>query len=187
MRFSHFGFTFVGREKFVSPRICMAIAALFICLCPLIANAQARRINGYAVQVAALSSRTSAEELTRGLGARGISAYWVGGALYGARKATPLYRVRIGNFQTIASANTYAEKLLGSGLVGAYAIAAYESPNSISNTNWKILTFAQKRPQRYLGRSIDAEVLDVVAAIGSRGWLLLSRESINLTLRDGNS
>jgi hypothetical protein len=31
------------------------------------------------------------------------------------------------------------------------------------------------------------ELIDVVAAIGSRGWLLLSSESINLTARNGNS
>src|SRR3989442_9658124 len=129
MRFRYFGFTEIlaGRENIMSPRICMALVALFVCLYPLTANAQARRINGYAVQVAALSSQKSADELVRGLSARGMNAYWVGGASYGAGRSA-LHRVRIGNFQTIASAHTYAERLLGAGLLGAYAIAAYEPP-----------------------------------------------------------
>ncbi|HZF39349.1 MAG TPA: SPOR domain-containing protein, partial [Blastocatellia bacterium] len=172
----------------MSPRICMALAAIFISLCPLTANAQARRINGYAVQVAALSSRRSADALAQGLIARGMNAYWVGGASYSARGSAALYRVRVGNFQTIASANTYAQNLLGAGLVAAYAITAYEPPakgDPISNSNWKIQTFAQKRPQR--GIQFGTELIDVVAAIGSRGWLLLSSESISLTLRNGNS
>src|SRR5262245_56719196 len=190
MRFRYFDFTeiFAGRDKVVSPRICMALVALFVCLCPLTANAQARRINGYAVQVAALTSQKSADELAQGLRLRGINAYWGGGASYGAGRSM-LHRVRIGNFQTIASAHTYAEKLLGAGLLGSYAIAAYEPPANpakvgpISNSNWKIQPLAQKRP----GRMFAPEVIDVIASIGSRGWLLLSSESINLTARAGNS
>jgi len=187
MRFRYFDFTEIlaGRDKVVSPRICMALVSLFVCLCPLTANAQARRINGYAVQVAALTSKKSADELAQGLRLRGINAYWVGGASYGAGRSM-LHRVRIGNFQTISSAHTYAEKLFGAGLLGAYAIAAYEPPakvGPISNSNWKIQTLAQKRS----GRLLAPEVIDVIASIGSRGWLLLSSESINLTARAGNS
>jgi SPOR domain len=181
-------------DKAVSPRIGMAIVALLACLCPLTASAQARKINGYALQVAAMSSRRSADVLAQGLSARGMNAYWVGGASYNsARGPSSLYRVRIGNFQTIASANRYAENLLGAGLLDAYAITAYESPSkgdSISNSNWKIQTFAQKRPQNYPGRQFGArgvDIIDVVATIGSRGWLLLSSDSINLTMRSGNS
>ncbi|HEY7180557.1 MAG TPA: SPOR domain-containing protein, partial [Blastocatellia bacterium] len=172
----------------MSPRICMALAAIFICLCPLTAGAQARRINGYALQVAALSSRRSADTLARGLSAQGMNAYWIGGQLYSARGASEMYRVRIGNFQTIASANTYAVKLLNAGLLESYAITAYESPvkgDSVSTVGWKIQSFAQKRPQR--GIQFGDELIDVVASIGSRGWLLLSSESINLTVRNGSS
>ncbi|HEV2667397.1 MAG TPA: SPOR domain-containing protein, partial [Blastocatellia bacterium] len=81
MRFRYFDFTKIlaGREMIMSPRICMALAVLFVCLCPLMANAQARRINGYAVQVAALTSQKSADELAQGLRLRGINAYWVAG------------------------------------------------------------------------------------------------------------
>ena len=187
MRFRYFDFIKIlaGGESAMSPRICMALVALFVCLCPLTADAQARRINGYAVQVAALSSQKSADELAQGLRLRGINAYWVEGASYGAGRSA-LHRVRIGNFQTIASAHTYAEKLLGAGLLESYAIAAYEPPakvGSISDSNWKIQTLAQKRPVRTFG----PEVIDVIASIGSRGWLLLSSESINLTMRAGNS
>jgi hypothetical protein len=99
-------------------------------------------------------------------------------------KTSALHRVRIGNFPTIASASAYAEKLLGAGLLASYAIAAYEPPNKVSsNPSWKIPTFAQKNSKR----RFMPEVIDVVAAIGSRGWLLLSSESINLTARSGNS
>ena len=140
MRFRYFDFTEIlaERVKVMSLRICMALAALFVCLYPLTANAQARRINGYAVQVAALSSQKSADELAQGLRLRGINAYWVGGVSYGAGKVA-LHRVRIGNFQTIASASSYAEKLLGAGLLASYAIAAYEPPGKVSPfPNWKI-------------------------------------------------
>src|SRR5262245_57755407 len=185
MRFGYFDFKEIltERMKTTSPRICMALAALFVCLCPLTANAQARRINGYAVQVAALSSQKSADELAQGLRLRGMSAYWVGGVSYGASRSA-LHRVRIGNFPTIASASAYAEKLLGAGLLASYAIAAYEPPaKADSAPSWKIHNFAQKFPARRSG----PELIDVIAAIGSRGWLLLSSESINLTARAGNS
>lgn len=183
MRIRNFDFTRIltEREKVMSPPICMALAALFMCLCPLTADAQASRIKGYAVQVAALSSQKSADELARGLSARGIPAYCVGGVSYGA---ATIHRVRVGNFLTILSANTYAEKLLGGGLLDSYAIAAYEPAAKAGFiSNGKIQTLAQKYP----GRRFGPEVIDVVAAIGSRGWLLLSRESINLTAREGNS
>src|SRR5688572_21927689 len=186
MRFGYFDFEgiFTERVKITSPRICMALAALFVCLCPLTTNAQARRINGYAVQVAALSSQKSADDLVRGLSVRGMNAYRIGGMSYGMRKTSALHRVRIGNFPTIASASAYAEKLLGAGLLASYAIAAYEPPNKVgSNPSWKLPTFAQKNSKR----RFMPEVIDVVAAIGSRGWLLLSSESINLTASSGNS
>jgi SPOR domain len=186
MRFGYFDFEgiFTERVKTTSPQICMALVALFLCLCPLTANAQARRINGYAVQVAALTSQKSADELVRGLGVRGMNAYRIGGISYGVGKTSALHRVRIGNFPTIASASAYAEKLLGAGLLESYAIAAYEPPNKVSsNPSWKIPTLAQKNSKR----RFMPEVIDVIAAIGSRGWLLLSSESINLTARNGNS
>lgn len=198
MRFGYFDFEgiFTERVKTTSPQICMALAALFLCLCPLTANAQARRINGYAVQVAALTSQKSADELVRGLSVQGMNAYRIGGMSYGIGKTSAgmgktsaLHRVRIGNFPTIASASAYAEKLLGAGLLASYAIAAYEPPNKVSsnpsssNPSWKIPTLAQKNSKR----RFMPEVIDVIAAIGSRGWLLLSSESINLTARNGNS
>jgi SPOR domain len=185
MRFGYFDFKeiFTERVKTTSPRICMTLAALFVCLCPLTANAQARRINGYAVQVAALSSQKSADELAQGLRLRGMNAYWVGGMTFGAGRSA-LHRVRIGNFPTIASASAYAEKLLGAGLLASYAIAAYEPPvKADSGPSWKIHNLSQKFP----GRRLGPDLIDVVAAIGSRGWLLLSSESISLTARAGNS
>jgi len=185
MRFGYFDFKeiFTKRAKATSPWICMTLAALFVCLCPLTADAQARRINGYAVQIAAMSSQKSADDLVRGLSVRGMNAYWVGGMSYGASRSA-LHRVRIGNFPTIASASAYAENLLGSGLLETYAIAAYEPPAKAGFTpSWKIQSFAQKSSRRRFA----PDVIDVVAAIGSRGWLLLSSESINVTARAGNS
>jgi|SRR6266498_306985 len=185
MRFGYFDFKeiFTERVKATSPQICMTLAALFVCLCPLTANAQARRINGYAVQVAALSSQKSADELAQGLRRRGMNAYWVGGMSYVASRSA-LHRVRIGNFPTIASASAYAEKLLGAGLLASYAIASYEPPAKANSApSWKIQNLAQKLS----GRRLGPDLIDVVAAIGSRGWLLLSSESINLTARAGNS
>jgi cell division septation protein DedD len=177
MRFRNFQVTKIFAEKKVnSPCICLTLAALFVCLCPPIANGQAGRIKGYAVQVAALSSQKSADELVKGLSAQGINAYWTKGV------AAPVHRVRIGNFPTIASAHIYAEKLTGTGLLEAYAIAAYEPPAKGSYIlNGKVHSFAQK----YQGRQFNAEAIDMVAAIGTRGWLLLSSKSIDLTLRQG--
>src|SRR6266542_1907625 len=151
MRFGYFDFKeiFTERVKATSPQICMTLAALFVCLCPLTANAQARRINGYAVQVAALSSQKSADELVRGLSARGMNAYWVWGMSY------------------VASASAYAEKLLGAGLLASYAIASYEPPAKANSApSWKIQNLAQKLS----GRRLGPDLIDVVAAIGSRGW-----------------
>src|SRR5262245_65009152 len=148
----------------------MALAELFVCLCPFTVNAQARRINGYAVQVAALSSQKSADELAQGLRLRGMNAYWVGGMSFGAGRSS-LHRVRIGNFPAIASASAYAEKLLGAGLLDTYAIAAYEPPvKSDSTPSWKLYNLSQKFPGRWLG----PDLIDVVAAIGTRGCLLFS-------------
>lgn len=165
-------------------RIFLALAALFVCFCPQIANAQ---IKGYAVQIAALRSRGSADELTRGLTTRGINAYWVKGASLGMRpEHSQFYRVRIGKFQTIESACGYAEQLLDSGLLDAYAIAAYEPPagnpqgNNADESASKVQSFA---PRKESGR----EVIDLVAAIGRRGWLLLSSQSVLATPQQNNS
>src|SRR6266508_3070977 len=165
MRFGYFDFKeiFTERVKATSPQICMTLAALFVCLCPLTANAQARRINGYAVQVAALSSQKSADELAQGLRRRGMNAYWVGGMSYVASRSA-LHRVRIGNFPTIASASAYAEKLLGAGLLASYAIASYEPPAKANSApSWKIQNLAQKLS----GRRLGPDLIDVVAAIVS--------------------
>src|SRR5262245_22389196 len=151
MCFRNFNFMSLLTEskKLMSPRICLTILALFVCFSPRIANAQTHQIKGYAVQVAAVSSRQSADELVRGLSTRGLNAYWVRGATYGlASKSYQVHRVRVGNFPTIEGAYTYAEQLLGSGLLDAYAIAAYEPPakdnSSPTGSAAKVQSFAQK-------------------------------------------
>ncbi len=177
-------FTKINSITKTDTRIFLALAALFVCFCPQIANAQ---IKGYAVQIAALRSRGSADELTKGLTTRGINAYWVKGASLGMRpEGSQFYRVRIGKFQTIESAYGYAEQLLDSGLLDAYAIAAYEPPtgnaqgNNADESSSKVQSFA---PRKESGK----EVIDLVAAIGRRGWLLLSSQSVLVTPQQNNS
>jgi hypothetical protein len=167
------------------PGIILVFVSLFVCLWPQTANAQ---IKGYAVQIAALRSQQSADELTKGLLARGIHAYWVQGASLGmVPEYGQFYRVRIGNFPTIESAYGYAEQLLDSGLLDAYAIAAYEPPMAaaqgdiaLSGPPSKVQTFSPRR-------QIGSEAIDMVASIGTRGWLLLSSRSVLSTPAPNNS
>ncbi|MGH9835137.1 MAG: SPOR domain-containing protein [Blastocatellia bacterium] len=167
-------------NKLVIARICVALMAIFVCVCPSAANAQ---IKGYAVQVAALRSQQSANELAKGLIARGVNAYLVKGASLGMRPGNGwFYRVRIGKFPTIEMAYGYAEQLLGSGLLDAYAIAAYEPPmddgrgeSAPDEASAKVQSFA---PRNESGAESRAEAIDLVAAIGQRGWLLLSSRSV---------
>jgi hypothetical protein len=99
----------------------------------------------------------------------------------------PIHRVRIGNFPTIEGAYTYAEQLLGSGLLDAYAIAAYEPPvkdgAAPTASSAKVQSFAQK----YQGRQFSSEAIDMIASIGSHGWLLLNSNSMMMTAQQGNS
>jgi hypothetical protein len=163
-------------------RSLLALAALFVCLCPQAANAQ---IKGYTVQIAALRSQQSADELTKGLTARGIDAYWIRGARLGARfDQKHLYRVRIGKFNTIENAYGYAERLLDSGLLDAYAIAAYELPKAQGNSPDEVPSKVQSFTSR---KESGNETIDLIAAIGRRGWLLLSSRSVLSTPRQNNS
>lgn len=199
MRFRKVCFTKTPPEvrQSMSPRIyprfltgiLLALASLFVYLSSTVASAQPRQIKGYTVQVAALSSQRSADELVRGLNTRGISAYWVKGVSYGKVYAqSQFHRVRIGNFPTIESASTYAEQLLGSGLLEAYAIAAYEPPAqtsvAVNEPSSRVQSF---NPQKHSERRFNGEGIDLVAAIGTRGWLLLSSGSVNLTARRSDS
>lgn len=167
-------------NKLTAARIGLALAAILLCVCPPAANAQSK---GYAVQVAALRSQQSANELAKGLIARGINAYLVKGASLGVRPGNGwFYRVRIGKFPTIESAYGYAEQLLNSGLLDSYAIAAYEPPidagqgnDAPNETPSKLQSFAPRKEPENESR---AEAVDLVAAISSRGWLLLSSRSV---------
>ena len=171
-------------NKFMMARICLALVVIFVCARPPAAHAQ---IKGYAVQVAALRSQQSANELAKGLIARGVSAYLVRGASLGMAPGQGwIYRVRIGKFPTIESAYGYAERLLDSGLLDAYAIAAYEPPMDDGRGNTapddpsaKVQSFApRKESVNEVRTDARSEAIDLVAAIGKRGWLLLSSRSI---------
>jgi cell division septation protein DedD len=168
------------KNKVMRARICLALVAIFLCVCPPVTNAQTK---GYAVQVAALRSQQSANELANGLIARGVNAYLVKGASLGMRPGNGwVYRVRIGKFSTIESAYGYAEQLLNSGLLDAYAIAAYEPPmdagqgnNAPDETPSKLQSFTPRKESENESRT---EAIDLVAAISGRGWLLLSSRSV---------
>lgn len=142
----------------------------------------------YAVQIAALRSQQSADDLTKGLRSQGINAYWV---TKNMPPAGMLYRVRVGKFSTLDSAMLYAEELMDSGIFNAYAIAAYETPNIPTQGSLP----AKSRPAeadklqafvsttgasaaRVPAARFDSETIDLVASIGTRGWLLLSSREV---------
>lgn len=102
----------------------MALLLIGVWLSPLAAQAQGR---DYAVEVAALRSQDCAIELATGLQARGFEAYWLKG---NQPEHGEYYRVRVGRFQNLDLARTYAENLLDSGLLDACAITFYEAPSS---------------------------------------------------------
>jgi cell division septation protein DedD len=62
---------------------------------------------GYAVQLAALNSRSEADAMAKQLSSKGFAAY----VLAPARGAPAIYRVRVGNFNTRREAETVATKL----------------------------------------------------------------------------
>ena len=164
----------------VPPILFALCAALVLTLSPIRANAM-----DYAVQVAALSSQQCASELATGLRARGIDAYWVPDTQgpYGS-----YCRVRVGRFQTLENAYGYAERLLGTGLLEAYAIAAYEAPSAVmakldSLDKVAAVGAAAVNPlnRTALGpivRRQGGEEIDLVARVGTRGWLLFSSQAV---------
>jgi cell division septation protein DedD len=71
------------------------------------ASAPASKVDGYAVQVAALNVRSEADAIARRLTAKGYSAY-----VQAPANGTPaVYRVRVGTFKTKREAETMATKL----------------------------------------------------------------------------
>ncbi|MFN0084528.1 MAG: SPOR domain-containing protein [Blastocatellia bacterium] len=152
----------------------------------------------YAVQIAALRSQQSADDLAKGLRTQGINAYWV-------KKNMPslgtLYRVRVGKFSTLDSAYLYAEELMDSGIFTAYAIAAYETPNIPAQgslpdksrpagpDNLQAFVSTMGAPLSLVPAvRFDSATIDLVATIGTRGWLLLSsREVLSSTQSNSTS
>ncbi len=124
-------------------------------------------------------------ELANGLLARGFEAYWV--------KANQpehgvFYRVRVGRFQNLDMARSYAEDLLDSGLLDTCSVTVYEAP-----TNSLFKTSAPAQPGIVAGISdtplaascpvklADGQLNDsddLIASIGKNRWLLSSNKSV---------
>jgi hypothetical protein len=170
--------------------ICLWLMFVCVFVTPHAAFSQAR---DYAVEVAALRSRDCAVELANGLLARGFEAYWVKANQpdYGT-----YYRVRVGRFQNLEIARTYAENLLDSGLLETCAITVYEAPlDSLmrASTESRKLppagifnsSIAFSCPIKLPGNSPadpDDVPKDLVAAIGKNKWLLSADKSVVYTL-----
>ncbi len=182
------------KVKSMARPICVTALLLIVWLCPM--GAEAGAMN-YAVQVAALRSQQSAIDLARGLRAQGINAYWVGKS--GSQQGV-FYRVRIGKFSSIESAYRYAEELMDSGLFSTYAIAAYEAPSAtalnalakddpkadkvqaffptLDNLGTTAATVVPAPAPTPNASRFDPGMIDMIASVGTRGWLLLSSQDV---------
>ncbi len=178
-------------NRVMVPRICQVCVTLFLLFVCLSAEARAME---YAVQIAALRSQQSADDLTRGLRTQGINAYWV---VKNVPSAGTLYRVRVGKFSTLDSAYLYAEELMDSGIFTAYAIAAYETPNLPASGSLpakarlagadNLQAFVAPVGMMAARPRLDSETIDLVASIGTRGWLLLSSREVLASAQGGQS
>ncbi|MDX2034350.1 MAG: SPOR domain-containing protein [Blastocatellia bacterium] len=172
-------------------QLCVTLLLLFVCLGSLGADAKAM---DYAVQIAALRSQQSADDLAKGLRSQGINAYWV---TKNMPPAGMLYRVRVGKFSTLDSAMLYAEELMDSGIFTAYAIAAYETPNIPALGSLPAKSRPADNLQAFVSTTnaavgrmpaarFDSETIDLVASIGTRGWLLLSSREVLASAQSNN-
>lgn len=158
------------------PPVCLALMILFIWLIPCATSAFARE---YAVQIAAVRSQQSADDMRSGLLVQGLEAYWVRGVL---PEHGLFYRVRLGKFPSVETAYTYAEALLNIGLLESYAITAYEMPMSgpLPDTMQASLD-VQEYIQAGLQGPSPKETNELFAAIGARQWLLPSSRNLFVT------
>lgn len=171
----------------------MAFFLIGVWLLPSAAQAQRR---DYAVEVAALRSQDCAIELANGLQARGFEAYWLKG---NQPEHGEYYRVRVGRFQNLDLARTYAENLLDSGLLEACAITFYEAPGSslikistgLSNTlqaelaGLPIVASCPVKlpndPQTESPNNRPTSPEELISLIGKNKWLLSSNRSVIYT------
>lgn len=152
------------------PPVCLA-CLFFVWLGPAAALAQGK---SYAVQVAAVRSAQSADEMKNGLRARGLDAYWVKSEQTNRRA---LYRVRVGKFTAVEKAVTYAERLLASGLLEAYAVTTFESPSEATLPD---TLQASLEVQEFMQQAPSSDVGALLAAINTRQWWLpVNRQSFN--------
>lgn len=155
------------------PPVCLALMILFVWLIPCATSAFARE---YAVQIAAVRSQQSADDMRSGLLVQGLEAYWVRGIL---PEHGLFYRVRLGKFPSVETAYTYAESLLNIGLLESYAITAYETPMSgplrdTMQASLEVQEYIQQGPS-------PKETNELFAAIGARQWLLPSSRNLFVT------
>lgn len=157
------------------PPVCLACLFLFVCLTAnfVVAQDAPTPVKGYAVQIAAVRSQQVADELRSGLLARGLDAYWVKGSLPGHGM---FYRVRVGRFPSVERALTYAEMLLDSGLLEAYAVTNFERPSSPALPD---MLQASTEVQEFLPqRAPSNEFNEVLSALNARRWWLPANRSL---------
>jgi SPOR domain len=111
----------IGNGQFLKINLLLLLGVI-IFFTPKAALSQNR---DYTVEVAVLRSWECAMQMTRSLAGRGLDAYLM---KVGESDSENYYRVRIGRFQSLDVARTYAEALLDSGLFESCSIAFFESP-----------------------------------------------------------
>lgn len=152
------------------PPICLALIILFV---GMTIHAAPRE---YAVQIAAVRSQQIADDMRSGLMVQGLEAYWVKTVL---PEHGLFYRVRLGRFPSLETAYKFAEVLLNTGLLEAYAITAYELPMSVplrdmTQASMEVQEFIYPAQQGPLSRDNS----ELFAALGSRQWLLPSSRNL---------
>lgn len=144
------------------PPVCLA-CLFFIVLWPVAAAAQNK---GYAVQIAAVRAEQSADEMKQGLRVRGLDAYWIKIEQVNRRA---FYCVRVGKFATLGKAVAYAERLLASGLLEAYAVTTFASPSDATPPDTLQASLAV---QEFIQQPPNNETGALLAAINARQWWL---------------
>ncbi len=177
-----------GKGHFLS--LCLLLLIGSCCLWPDSAGSQT--LQDYAVEVAALRSEERATELANGLQARGLEAYLVEA---NPKEQGAYFKVRVGRFQNLDSARTYAEEMLDTGLLDTCAITAYEAPsNSLVKMKPRdslklellnaanAVTYPIRLPEKEEGSYAAGSTEELIARIGQHRWLLDASKNIVYTV-----
>jgi len=131
------------KRPIVERTVCCLLAITFSVS---VAWAQSR---GFTIQVESSPSEAEARSSVASLQAKGLEAYWVKAAVPG--KGTR-YRVRIGQYKSLAEAKAKADQFLGRGLIKEFIIAPYDASSSIASKadpeGEKTAKAVKKQPQQ---------------------------------------